>query len=476
MEHRDTTTIVEIQENDQEQMTGDLTDKNGSKPGDHLIEEPPGEARERLLESCRTSGDHICEGHSTDQEKRFRERTYRVLSGRKVTRSGDVGRFYGLGNFTLSVQLEEMGAYLISSTRGYDNHGTSPTVSQHIQSVTHHPVSAGTIRRRLQHSGLSARRPLLRLHLTQNHRRLHRQWCDERRMWTAEWNEIVFTDESRFCLQHHDSRILVWIHRGERKLNSCGMHRHTGPSPGIMVWGGIGYHSRTPLVRIAGTLKSQRCISEVLEPVVFPFLQALPTTIFQQDNARPHVARIVQRFFVNRQIKLLPWPARSPDLSPIENMWSMVAQRLTQITSPAATPDQLWQRVEDSWSTVPQEHIQSLFESMPRRVAAFARFKAGRTSVKDDLHTGRPLSIRNPENALKIKTYQTLIKNDLHLKRSPAKFVPHLLMNEQKEHRKETGKNMVEMFNSDPHWLKNVITGDETWGYGYEPETKRQSS
>ncbi|GFV89154.1 transposable element Tcb1 transposase [Trichonephila clavipes] len=59
-------------------------------------------------------------------------------------------------------------------------------------------------------------------------------------------------------------------------------------------------------------------------------------------------------------IELLHWWARSLDLSPIENMWSMVAQRLTQITSPAATPDQLWQRVEAAWSAVPQEHIQSL--------------------------------------------------------------------------------------------------------------------
>ncbi|UYV83967.1 hypothetical protein LAZ67_X000718 [Cordylochernes scorpioides] len=68
MEHRDTTTIEEIQENDLEQMTRDLTDKNGSRPGDHLIEEPPGEAIERLLESCRTSGDHNGKGHSTDQD------------------------------------------------------------------------------------------------------------------------------------------------------------------------------------------------------------------------------------------------------------------------------------------------------------------------------------------------------------------------------------------------------------------------
>ncbi|UYV80079.1 hypothetical protein LAZ67_18001615 [Cordylochernes scorpioides] len=89
--------------------------------------------------------------------------------------------------------------------------------------------------------------------------------------------------------------------------------------------------------------------------------------------------------------------------------------------------------------------------SQSRIFELLAQFKAGRTSVKDDLHTGRPFS------------------NDLYLKRSPAKFVPHLLTNEQKEHRKETCKNMVEMFNYDPLWLKNVIMGDETWVYGYDP-------
>ncbi|GFX21947.1 transposable element Tcb1 transposase [Trichonephila clavipes] len=140
----------------------------------------------------------------------------------------------------------------------------------------------------------------------------------ERRMWVAEWNEVVFTDESRICLQHHDGRIRVWRHRGERMLNNCVMHHPTGPAPGIM---------------------------------------GLVTAIFQQDNARPHMERIVQRFFVNHQIELLLWPTRSPDLSPIENMWSMVAQRLTQITPPAATPDQLWQRVEAAWSALPQECI-----------------------------------------------------------------------------------------------------------------------
>ncbi|GFX00615.1 transposable element Tcb1 transposase [Trichonephila clavipes] len=139
-----------------------------------------------------------------------------------------------------------------------------------------------------------------------------------------------------------------------------------------MVWGDTGYHSRTPLVRIVGTLSIQRYISEVLVPVVLPYLQGLATAIFPQDNERPHVARIVQRFFVNHQIELLPFPACSPDLLPIQNMWSMVAQQLTQLTPPAATPDQLWQRGESALYAVSKkkEHIQSLYELMPRRVAA----------------------------------------------------------------------------------------------------------
>ncbi|GFT90607.1 uncharacterized protein TNCV_3127941 [Trichonephila clavipes] len=88
-------------------------------------------------------------------------------------------------------------------------------------------------------------------------------------------------------------------------LNSCVMHRHTGPAPGIMVWGGIGYLSLTPLLRITGSLNSQLYISEVLEPVVHLYLQGLATAMFQQDNAQPHVSRIVQMFLINLQIELV---------------------------------------------------------------------------------------------------------------------------------------------------------------------------
>ncbi|GFW93291.1 transposable element Tcb1 transposase [Trichonephila clavipes] len=98
-----------------------------------------------------------------------------------------------------------------------------------------------------------------------------------------------------------------------------------------MVWGGIGFHCPTPLAIFAGTRNSQRYISGVLQPVVLPCIQCLPSAIFQRDNTQPHVARNV---FFTHQIKLLLWSACSPDLSQIENVWSMLAQRLARDAHP----------------------------------------------------------------------------------------------------------------------------------------------
>ncbi|GFV15200.1 transposable element Tcb1 transposase [Trichonephila clavipes] len=119
-----------------------------------------------------------------------------------------------------------------------DRSVTSRIIAQHIESVTHHSVSARTIRRRLQQIVLSTKRQLLGLPLAQNQRPLRRQWCDERRIWAAEWNEVVFTDESRIYLLHLDGRIRVWRHREERMLTaSCVMHRPTVPAP--VLWYGV---------------------------------------------------------------------------------------------------------------------------------------------------------------------------------------------------------------------------------------------
>ncbi|KFM76212.1 Transposable element Tc1 transposase, partial [Stegodyphus mimosarum] len=213
-------------------------------------------------------------------------------------------------------------------------------------------LCASSIRRRLLQCGLRARTPLYRIPLTHDHRRLRLQWANQHRDWRADWQHVVFSDESRFNLWYHDGRIRVRRYAGERHLPECIIERHSGRTPGVMVWGAIAYHRRSQLLRIVGNLNSNRYIREVLQPEAVPFLQSLPGAVFQQDNARPHTARIVKSFFAAQQVQLLPWPACSPDMSPIEHVWDVIGRRLARDPRPVASADELWRKAAYS-RTVP---------------------------------------------------------------------------------------------------------------------------
>ena len=201
-----------------------------------------------------------------------------------------------------------------------------------------------------------------------------------RRHWRADWRNLVFSDESRSKMSYNDDRIRVRRYAGERNLRTCILQRHRGPTPNVMVWVAIGYNMRFCLLRIEGNLNSNRYIREVLKPEVLPLLHATPHAIFQQDNARPQVARIVQAFFQKRRVSLLPWPARSPDMSLNENVWDMVGRRLIRQGPPAPTFEALWTRIQIAWRDIPQEDIHGLFDSMPRRVETLIAEHDGFTS------------------------------------------------------------------------------------------------
>ncbi|GFX56048.1 uncharacterized protein TNCV_1953681 [Trichonephila clavipes] len=92
----------------------------------------------------------------------------------------------------------------------------------------------------------------------------------EEQTWTTERKNILFTDEFHLCRLHEVGRFTF----GDTvELNSCVMHHLNGPTPGVMARGGIGFHYPNPLVRIASTLNNQRYITEVWEPLIFPFIQ-----------------------------------------------------------------------------------------------------------------------------------------------------------------------------------------------------------
>ena len=95
----------------------------------------------------------------------------------------------------------------------------------------------------------------------------------------------------------------------------------------------------TFVIVIAGNLTGARYRDEILRPVAVPFVQQ-HHLIFQQDNARPHVARVCQDFLANHSINPLDWPPYSPDLSSIEHLWDEIDRRVRGRRNAPATLDQ----------------------------------------------------------------------------------------------------------------------------------------
>ncbi|GFX28421.1 transposable element Tcb2 transposase [Trichonephila clavipes] len=155
-------------------------------------------------------------------------------------------------------------------------------IQAHTQVAFSHgvPVSSRTLRRRLAERHLGSRHPLRVLPLTPTHRRLCLdclEWYHARENWTAvEWNQVVFSDESRFNFSSDDNHGRVWRPRGERLNPSFALQRHTAPTTGGMVWGVIAYNTQSPLVLIRSTMTAQWYVHDILQPHVLPLMQRLP--------------------------------------------------------------------------------------------------------------------------------------------------------------------------------------------------------
>ncbi|GFX90016.1 transposable element Tcb2 transposase [Trichonephila clavipes] len=184
------------------------------------------------------------------------------------------------------------------------------------------------------------------------------------------------------CVQRNSSTVMrVWKQRTDehRTTRKTGSGRRKWPNTRSYGLGAVSYHGRSNLLRIEGNLNSNTYVHEVLQPEVIPFLQGILGAIFQQDNARPHVAKTVRDFFSVQHMQLLPWAAYSPDMSLIEHVWDLVDRCLAREPRPAASKDEHLLRIQAILNSLPQTDIQNLFNSLPRRIAAFIAAYGGYT-------------------------------------------------------------------------------------------------
>lgn len=263
-----------------------------------------------------------------------------------------------------------------------NRHLSGVDLQRRLQEVRGVAISDSTVRRRLREQDLRPHKPATGPQLTGAHRQARLQFARNHLNWTMDqWASVLFSDESRMTLYGSDGRRNVMRRPGERYAQCCMSETVSYGGGSVMFWGGISLTARTELVFIRrGSLTAVRYITDILEDHVMPFAGYIGEHFqLMQDNARPHVARIVTQYLEEVGIQVMQWPARSPDLNPIEHIWDTLKQKVRARNPAPTTLGELETAIKEEWERVPQGTIAVLIRSLKRRMQATIKARGGNT-------------------------------------------------------------------------------------------------
>ena len=120
-------------------------------------------------------------------------------------------------------------------------------------------------------------------------------------------------------------------------------------------------------------------LSQVLMPSVHKVFDAKvqPTFIFQQDNAPCHTSAVSRKWFQRNRVTVLEWPPQSPDLNPIEHLWSLLKKKIAQ--RKPKSKSELISKIKEEWEKITPDICNTLIQNMPKRLAAVIKAKGGVT-------------------------------------------------------------------------------------------------
>jgi transposase len=233
-----------------------------------------------------------------------------------------------------------------------------------------------TLIKYIRELGFGSYTPAFKPRLTKVHIQKRLAWArDKVKLTTEEWSRIIWSDESRFTVVGNDGGARVLRQEGERYQTRHIKSTVKFGKGSVMVWGCFWAGGLGPLVVVEETMNQDSYV-KILADHFLPWLEELTSTegeefTFQEDGASCHTGSYATWYKNRCQIKQFDyWPAQSPDLNPIEHLWSYLEKRIEARRHQIENVDQLKAILQEEWRRIDANYLSVLALSMPRRCQA----------------------------------------------------------------------------------------------------------
>ena len=186
---------------------------------------------------------------------------------------------------------------------------------------------------------------------------MRKSWAQAHR--NDNWNQTIFTDETAFDLFRN--KVHRWHKKDNRPIRRLPKNRQK-----VMAWGGISKKGKTPLFCFTNIMDGPFYVS-ILQNQLLPAARNMYRRNWrlQQDNDPKHTSRVAKNFIAENSICTIDWPSNSPDLNPIENMWTIIKNNVEKRMP--QNINELTRFLIEEWEEIPQETVNNLVSSMKTR-------------------------------------------------------------------------------------------------------------
>lgn len=202
--------------------------------------------------------------------------------------------------------------------------------------------------------------------LSQHHKNARLHFARKHLTEGTNWRDVVFSDEKKFNFDGPDGYKYFW-HDLRQEPHIFSKRQFGGGC--VMVWAAFAAGGTIPIVFMPNKMNSimyQDMLGDNLLPIA-PLITSGDWT-FQQDNASVHVSKSTKAWLEANQVKCLEWPARSPDLNVIENLWGILARNVYKNGRQFNSKLELMNAIKNCWNNIDASTLCGLIDSMNKRL------------------------------------------------------------------------------------------------------------